>query len=207
MSDFPEVASEIKSTLLSKIFTFRNVFVFAVLVCLFVAGTTLRSSPEYSLYKLNQSMVNRDIDAFNYYFDTESVVNQLVNDAYADAEAKMKLEIEAQKSKLMNPWERIGSQLGQGLAVAVLEAIKPSLKKAATKFVNDNIHSAMVSSEGKEPPSYSIKEINQAGKIAFVTVINNDHNAEIKFVMRKQPEGDWKIISFDYELFKKFNES
>ena len=207
MSDFPEMASETKSTLLSKIFTFRNGFIFAVLVCLFVAGATLKASPEYSLYRLNQALVNRDIETFNYYFDKEAVVDQLVSDAYADAHAAMNLKMAEESAKPMNVWERMGSEIGKGLAVAIVEASKPVFKEAASKFIDDNVHSIMISSESKEMPRYSIKEIKKQGKISFATILNETNNIEIKLVLQNQPQGYWKVISIDYKLFKKANNS
>ncbi len=138
-------------------------------------------TPTYSLYQLKKSIKNHDSITFNKYVDADRIIDRLVTDAMEGAETELS----------DNPFA--------GFAKTLLLSMKDEFKSSLNKSVEEI-------SNGKDNnlTKLTIKDIAKEGKSANVT-LKNPENEELHLSMIKVPEGYWKIVSVNFDDFKKIS--
>jgi len=112
-----------------------------VLVIISFIAFWVPRTPEYSLYQVSQAFVSNDYNKFQKYVDTESIVNEFVENTIS------------QSMKQINPsspWEQLGAQLAMGFIEAkkpqLIERFRVTLKEAVENgYQGDTFDSSRIS--------------------------------------------------------------
>ena len=137
----------------------------------------VRTTPRYSLYQLKSALENHDPERALLFIDIDSIVDNLLRDVLQKQEVAPK-----------NQWEKAGNDLGKGLVMMMMPAMKESLK---TQF-----KSAIASADEKN----GLQKIKSAGLWDGEITVNGgsavlaiDNDGITKFRMIKSTDGYWKI--------------
>lgn len=145
-------------------------------------------TPSYSLYKLKKAIQNHDSASFNKYVDVDRIVDDLMNTAVAQTEKEM-------GDLKDNPFGELGMTIAKGLMSSMKEQMKTEINKSIEEI-----------SENKDD-KYSkveIENIVKEGKSAKVTLVNSEGDT-IKMDMIEMPGRYWRIVSVNFDDFKKIN--
>lgn len=159
----------------------KKVFIISGIVIVFVisgAYAYIRTTPRYSLYQLRSALENHDPERALLFIDIDSIVDNLLRDM-----------IQKQDLSPKDQWQKMGNDLGKGLALMMAPAMKESLKsqfKTAIASGDEKNNLQKIKSSGLWD-----SEITVNGGSA-VLAINN--NGITKFRMIKSTNGYWKII-------------
>lgn len=136
-------------------------------------------TPTYSLYQIKKSIQDHDSITFNKYIDTDRIIDGLVTDAMEGAEAELS----------DNPFA--------GFAKTLLLSMKDEFKSSLNKSIEE-----ISTEKDSKLAKLKIKDVIKDGKSANITLKNSD-NEELRLSMIKTPEGYWKIVSVNFDDFKK----
>ncbi len=160
---------------ITKVFIISGI---VIILAISSAYAYIRTTPRYSLYQLRSAMENHDPERALLFIDIDSIVDNLLRDVMQKQDVSPK-----------NQWEKAGNDLGKGLVLMMVPAMKESLKA--------QFKSAIASADGKNDLQ-KIKsgglwdgEITVNGGSAILAINNN---GVTKFRMIKSSNGYWKII-------------
>jgi hypothetical protein len=153
---------------------FGIIFIVAILG----AYAYVRTTPRYSLYQLRSALEDHDPERALLFIDIDSIVDNLLRDM-----------IQKQDSAPKDQWQKMGNDLGKGLALMMAPAMKESLKsqfKTAIASGDEKNNLQKIKSSGLWD-----SEITVNGGSAILAINNNGIT---KFRMIKSTNGYWKII-------------
>ncbi|PJE67834.1 hypothetical protein COU95_00330 [Candidatus Shapirobacteria bacterium CG10_big_fil_rev_8_21_14_0_10_40_9] len=151
----------------------------------------VKSSPQYSVYKMYKAVEAHDYETFTKYVDIDSLVSSLVDKALEETKQK-----QAQETK-GSEW----AQLGQSFAEGLIALMKPTLKEQIKEAIKKEIEQGNFKKDYK--PANAFKAITQIkvqrdGKIAKIT-LTNEKKGTLSLRMR-QKEGYWQIFDMDFDF-------
>lgn len=167
-------------------------FLVIVVVFLGVIGGLLFyiiGTPQYSLYKMYQAVLNKDYEEFSKYFNLDSVIGDLFEKT-----------IEQQKKQYSSLYSK--EQLAQVEAMirAQFETYKKQVKDQVKKEIEEGNFTLVKKNEKasliKLFKETEIKEL-PTGDVRVKT--KNENGKEVTFLMRKK-DGYWEIYKFDMTL-------
>ena len=151
----------------------------------------VRSTPQYSLYLISNSVKAHDYKTFTKYVDINTVVSNVIDNALAES-AK-----EEAKAPQGDQWYQLGQAFAQGLITAMKPTLIQKAKDEVQKEVETGTFKNNYSSTNLVVQFFAIK-VKQDGKVANVTIpANNPKNQPLTVKMR-QTNGYWQI--FDMAL-------
>jgi hypothetical protein len=163
---------------------------FTVLVGLLLGWNYIKTSPQYSLFRMYKTIEAHDYEAFTKYVDVDSLVDNIVE--------KVLKETEDETTDTQgDAWAELGKSLAEGF----ISLMKPKLKEEAKIQIKRQIES------GEFKKDYQPKNIFKAitstkvkrdGKVADVILVNEPGD-ELKLKMR-QKDGYWQVFDMDFEL-------
>lgn len=169
--------------------TMKKIIISVIALVLVLGGAFYYfvGTPKYSLYQLKKAITNHDSTTFNKYVDVDRVTGNLIETASKDFDEEMK--------KQYNPF----GSFGKGLLDAMLPALKEQMKSGINKGIEE-----ISSDKDNKLVSVKVQDVIMEGKSAKVTLINSN-NEPIKVSMIQTPERYWKIVSIDFDDFKKIS--
>lgn len=147
-----------------------------------------RTTPYYSLHMLKKGIVNRDARQVLRYLDTDSILDSMAKDVFAQMD---------KKEPARNKFEEHMRAAGKDLAAQLLPQLKAQMGESITNLLlsyNDeqlfgNLQRATV---------FALS-ITTHGNTADVRQRGKDR---VSFTMARSPEGHWRITSIDPEEMK-----
>ena len=164
----------------------KKIIVLIVVVIIIILSGSIYyflGTPTYSLYKTKKAISQHDSITFNKYVDVDRVVNNLFEQATSSLENNEEMKD--------NPFS--------GLLTTMLSSVKELIKSEINKSVEEI-------SEGKNNKfiSVSIESITKEGKSAKAVLKNLDGDT-LKVDMIQTPDRYWRVVSINFEDYKKIN--
>ena len=150
----------------------------------------LKSTPQYSLFRMYWSVKQRDYTTFSKFVDIDSVVNNLVDKV-----------IENEKQQNLNNSTDEWASLGNSFAEGLITLMKPTLTSEIKSGIQKGVESGDFDTKYQPKEMIGILrniKVKRDGKVATVT-INNKDNKPFNFKMRKL-NGYWQVFSTDIDL-------
>ena len=153
----------------------------------------IKSSPQFSLYKMSKAIEARDYETFAKYFDTDSVVDNIVDKALESVK-----EVGAEEAT-SNVWYELGKSFSEGLIMMM----KPTIKEQAKAEIKREIETGSFWDDYRPVnvfKAFTGFEVRKEGKVATVTLATDEKEPfSFKILQR---EGYWQISDFvlDFNL-------
>lgn len=170
----------------------RYVILIGVVLVLLVGGfigwSYIKSSPQFSLYKMYQAIEAHDYESFTKYVDVDSVIDNMLDKA---------LEESKQEEPVGDEWYELGKSFAEGLIMMM----KPRLKEEANAEMRRQIESGEFKKEYK--PQNIVKaftkiRVQKEGKVANMTLTKEDDET-LSLKMRKK-DGYWQVFDMEFDL-------
>ena len=165
----------------------KKVIIIFILAAVILSGGFyfIKGTPRYSLYQIRKAVRDHDSISFNKYVDVDRVVSSLFDTASKNID------------------DEINKDSMEGFGMQIAQAMLPALKEELKNEINKNIEE--ISNEGSNGiADSSIKNIVREGKSANVVILNTK-NEELRMAMVQTPERYWRIVSIDFDDYKKIN--
>jgi hypothetical protein len=138
----------------------------------------MANTPRRSLAELRTALLSHDADAALRYVDTDSIVENMVQDFFTRYEAKSE-----------DPFAHVGVKAGRQVA----DLLMPGMKDLARSRLKASITS---------PDEGGYFEYIKKGSAWYLDISENGDTAtakpigksDISFRMRRMPDGHWKIV-------------
>ena len=144
---------------------------------LLISACTLKGTPRHSLGALKSALLNHDAGEAFKYVDVDSIVEHMVNDMFAQREARSRTTLDA-----------LGVAIGRSIASAMLPQAKELIRKEVRAAIESEDVAGYFESIRKASVWYFT--IEEEGDVALVTPRSDD---KVRFKMGRTDEGYWKI--------------
>jgi len=153
-------------------------------------------TPEYSLYQIATAFTEHDYDKFQEYVDTQSIVNEIVNNKLADAKkdgAEGNLLAQLRNSITYGFMAMLKPQMVKVFQSAMKQAVEDGYK--GDKFDTSKISLGLINFVVfRKIGDYNLKSTIFNGKKCKLTVIYKD---ETIFIGLKNKNNKWIVTSLD----------
>lgn len=164
-----------------------------------VGWNYVKSSPQFSLYKMARAIEAHDYETFTKYFDIDSVADNVLDKASKSVEEQV---VESSDGV----WYELGKSFGEGL----LMMMKPAIKEQLRAEIKREIETGNFWEDYR--PADVVKaftgvKVKKEGNVATVTLTANE--GEPFSLKMRQKESYWQIFDFalDFDLPKLSEES
>ncbi len=162
-----------------------------ITIAIIASAFYIKSTPQYSLYKMYQSVKNHDYGTFSKFVDVDTLVENLVDKSIEESKK------EQEQKGSTDEWEQLGNSFAEGL-VALM---RPSLTAAIKSGIQKNIESGDFKLDYQPKDIFKVLtdiKIKKNGKTATITV-NGKDNKPFTFKMR-QKDDYWQVFNMDLDL-------
>lgn len=166
------------------------------LLGLFIIGVIflffyIKSTPQYSLFKVYQSVKKHDYTTFSKFVDVDTLVDSLVDKSLEESKKQR------EENNSSSEWEELGNSFADGLVTLM----KPTLVSTIKSSFQKNIESGDFEFNYQSKDIFKfIKDmkIKKDGNLAVI-VINDKDNNPLNIKMRKI-DNYWQIFDMDIDL-------
>lgn len=152
-----------------------------------------KSSPQYSLYKMDQAVKNKDYETFVKYFNVDSVIEDLLDKALESSEKEI-----AKKY----PGNSEEAKMAKKYTEDLLNSLAPQMKTQAKEEIKKQVESGKFIESYSQPNIISAflnAKVKMEGNDAVVTVTDSSTKKSAVFKMRKKTNY-WEIYKIDMTL-------
>ena len=154
------------------------------------------NSPRYALQQMVLSLQTKNMQNFFKYLDLKEIFNNIVQSSSKDLNSKDNQEADE--------WTRLAQRLGQKFARQLL----PKLFDTFEKQIRDAIEKYLLNLDNSQilglTAAVTLAKIKVQGDEAQVTFHDPKTGEPLRFTMRRQPRGDWRIVAVNYKDLKRF---
>ncbi len=153
-------------------------------------------SPRYALQQMALALKNQDMPGFFKYLDLKEIFKNLL-----DATAK---DLESPPDKGEDDWTRSTRRLGRKFARNLL----PKLFDTFEKQIRGGLEQYLLTLDSSQVlaimAAVTVARIDTQGDEAQVTLKDPKTGEPFRFLMRRYPDGVWRLVAITYEDLKKF---
>ena len=186
-------ASAPKKSSGSKLLIVLLIVLGVILVAVVGAFMYAKSTPQYSLYKMDQAVKSKDYETFSKYFNVDAVIDDLLDKA---------LEASKQEIAKTYPSGSQESEVAQKYAKDLLDKLAPQMKKQAKEEIKKQVESGKFIEDYSQPNiinAFTNTKVKMEGNDAVVTVTDPKTKNSVSFRMRKKASY-WEIYKIDMTL-------
>ncbi len=153
-------------------------------------------SPRYSLHQMVLALKAKNMGNFIKYLDLQEIFNNFVEASSRD--------LPPSSEKEGDELARLGRNLGRKFARLML----PQLFKTYEKDIQAAAEKYMVTMDNKQllalTAAIAVARIEVEGDAARVSIRDPKAKEDIRFQMRLQEDGVWRIVEVNYQDLKKY---
>ncbi|HUV46852.1 MAG TPA: DUF4352 domain-containing protein [Candidatus Bathyarchaeia archaeon] len=161
-----------------------------ILILLIVFGffgiEYIKTSPQFSMYKMSKAVRQHNYEEFSKYFDMDSVVNNIIDKAFKETEE------ESTDNEL--------GELGKGFAEGLLIMMKPALKEEFKNQLKEQVETGSFGENYQTKntlKAFTMTRVKKEGHIAQIE-ITNENGEKFNFKMRKKDDY-WQVFDMDFD--------
>ena len=153
-------------------------------------------SPRYSLHQMVLALKTKNMNNFFKYMDLQAIFNN-----FTEASSR---DLEIPEDKIKDDWTRLGQSLGRKFARHVLpqlfKSFEKDIRRAAEVYLLNLDNTQLLALAA----AITVAGIEVKGEEAEVRIRDPKSRDDFRFRMRRDADGAWRIVSVNYQDFKKF---
>lgn len=165
---------------------FLAIGVVVVALWAFFCWHFILSTPQFALWRMYQAIQRHDYETFTKYFDTDSVVDDLLSRVMETTGKTTGTE---------------GSDLGEALTKGFIAMMGPSLKESLRSEIKRQVELGTFQA-GKGPADliaiFTKLRVKREGKVAEISYKTKD--GETTLVKMRQKSGSWQVINIGLDI-------
>lgn len=168
---------------------------------LWAGWSWLRVQPEFSLWRLQRAVHDQDRRSFHKLVDMTAVGKCFAAGAWQALEAHVAAKAEQQLAATDNPWARAGAQMGHGLGLMMMGAMKPKFDEQLQKGFKDSIEAQLFRwrdpAATGTPPTYTLTKLVRDDERASAALQRVDDGFRLTLGLNQDEEGEWRVVALD----------
>lgn len=173
------------------------VWLLVILGVIVIAGVGVffyaKGTPQYSLYKMNQAVKNKDYESFIKYFNVDAVIDDFLDKA---------IEMSKKEIAKKYPGNSQEAKMAQKYAQDMINNLASQMKEQAKEEIKKQVESGKFIEEYNQPniiSAFQNTKVKMEGNDAVVIITDPKTQKSVNFRMRKK-NNYWEIYKIDMTL-------